>query len=160
MAQSEPDKVEKEQPQSEAISTGYDKEIPQSEPNKNLPQNENLIKNDKQALQNEQNAIKENKAISENELNEIMLKERAHLFTRREGFSYHYVHIEWRKGIRFGLVIKAYEQYILVCKLDPSSLSSEKLRIGDRLIDVDGKPVTNRTDAKRELVNAIKNNRK
>uniref|UniRef100_A0A915B552 PDZ domain-containing protein n=2 Tax=Parascaris univalens TaxID=6257 RepID=A0A915B552_PARUN len=103
-------------------------------------------------------ANKESK--EEDELQEKMLKERAHLFTRREGFSYHFVQIEWRRGSRFGLIIKAFEKFIVVSKLDPLSLCAQQLRIGDRLIDVDGKALTNREDAKREMVAAIKKNKK
>ncbi|KHN80619.1 hypothetical protein Tcan_13352 [Toxocara canis] len=94
------------------------------------------------------------------ELEERMIKERSHLFTRREGFSYHFVQIEWHKGARFGLIIKAYEKFIVVSKLDPVSLCAKKLRVGDRLIDVDGKALTNKDDAKKDMVIALKKNKK
>ncbi|VDM44986.1 unnamed protein product [Toxocara canis] len=87
-------------------------------------------------------------------------KERSHLFTRREGFSYHFVHIEWRKGSRFGLVVKAYEKFIVVSKLHPASICVDKLKVGDRLIDVDGKALTNKEDAKKNMVAALKKNKK
>ncbi|KAI6197183.1 hypothetical protein M3Y94_01194500 [Aphelenchoides besseyi] len=88
------------------------------------------------------------------------LKARAHLFKQREGFSYHYVKIPYIKGAKFGLIIKTADKCVLVSKLEPNSLCSDHLVLGDRLIDVDGVPVHDREQAKKLMLQRLAKTRK
>ncbi|KAI6172348.1 Tetratricopeptide repeat protein 26 [Aphelenchoides besseyi] len=101
------------------------------------------------------------------------LKARAHLFKQREGFTYHYVNITYKKGAKFGLIIKTADKDVLVSKLEPNSLCANQLavcfiimplllsyQIGDRLIDVDGEPVNDREQAKKLMLQRLAKTRK
>ncbi|CAD5235010.1 unnamed protein product [Bursaphelenchus xylophilus] len=88
------------------------------------------------------------------------LKAREHLFTRRRGYSYHCVVVRYRKGAKFGLVIKNADNSIFVSKMDPNSLCVDKLMIGDRLIDVDGTPIKDREEAKKLMLQRLGATRK
>ncbi|KAK0406853.1 hypothetical protein QR680_018845 [Steinernema hermaphroditum] len=77
--------------------------------------------------------------------------ERAKLIQRRDGFIYQLVKIEWKPGgPKLGLGIKHYQNRVLVSRSDPGSLVASQLRLGDHIIDIDGKPVTDK-DVAREL---------
>ncbi|VBB26040.1 unnamed protein product [Acanthocheilonema viteae] len=44
------------------------------------------------------------------------------LFKRREGFTYHYVQINYVKGCKFGLGIKHFQNNVIVSRIDPGSI--------------------------------------
>lgn len=45
------------------------------------------------------------------------------LFKRREGFTYHYVQINYVKGCKFGLGIKHFQNNVIVSRIDPGFIS-------------------------------------
>ncbi|KAI6197268.1 hypothetical protein M3Y94_01204100 [Aphelenchoides besseyi] len=103
-------------------------------------------------------AVPEQKPVDEEAEKE--LKARAHLFKQREGFIYRYVKIPYKKGAKFGLIIKTADKNVLVSKLEPNSLCADQLAVGDRLIDVDGEPVNDREQAKKLMLQRLAKTRK
>ncbi|KAI6232753.1 PDZ domain-containing protein [Aphelenchoides fujianensis] len=80
------------------------------------------------------------------------LKKRAHF--------YHYAKVPYKKGAKFGLIIKAFEKRVFVSKLEPKSLCADQLMVGDHLIDVDGEPVHDREQAKKLMLQRLSKTRK
>ncbi|VDN38054.1 unnamed protein product [Gongylonema pulchrum] len=78
--------------------------------------------------------------------------ERAKFITRRDGYAYFVARLDWKPGgPKLGLGIKHYQNRVLVSRCDPNSLASQQLQVGDHLIDIDGRPVTDK-DVCRELL--------
>ncbi|VDM98281.1 unnamed protein product [Thelazia callipaeda] len=95
--------------------------------------------------------------------------ERAKLIVRRDGYTYfvqlfsfstmnnnitqYFVaRIDWKPGgPKLGLGIKHYQNRVLVSRTDQNSLAAQQLLVGDHLIDIDGRPVTDK-DVCRELL--------
>ncbi|KAM3716926.1 Disks large [Dirofilaria immitis] len=78
------------------------------------------------------------------------------LFKRREGFTYHYVQINYIKGCKFGLGIKHFQNNVIVSRIDPGSLAAQSLQEKDHIIDINGIKVTDKEIARSLLVRALK----
>ncbi|VDK72421.1 unnamed protein product [Litomosoides sigmodontis] len=78
------------------------------------------------------------------------------LFKRREGFTYHYVQINYVKGCKFGLGIKHFQNNVIVSRIDPGSLAAQSLQEKDHIIDINGIKVTDKDVARSLLVRALK----
>uniref|UniRef100_A0A915PLD1 PDZ domain-containing protein n=1 Tax=Setaria digitata TaxID=48799 RepID=A0A915PLD1_9BILA len=70
------------------------------------------------------------------------------LFKRREGFTYHYVQINYVKGCKFGLGIKHFQDNVIVSRIDPGSMVAQSLQEKDHIIDINGIKVTDKEVAK------------
>ncbi|TKR60509.1 hypothetical protein L596_027745 [Steinernema carpocapsae] len=82
--------------------------------------------------------------------------DRAKLIQRRDGFLYQLVKIDWKPGgPKLGLGIKHYQNRVLVSRADPGSLAATQLLVGDHIIDIDGKPVTDKDVARELLLKAL-----
>jgi len=85
--------------------------------------------------------------------------ERAKLIQRRDGYEYLMVKIEWKRGgPKLGLGIRHFQNRVLVSRCDPNSLSAAEMRTGDHIIDVDGKPVTDKDVARELLLKSLQTN--
>lgn len=72
--------------------------------------------------------------------------------TRRPGYNYMLITLQWTEGSKFGLGIKHHQNRVFVCRLEPDSIaSSSPLKWGDRIIDVSGRPVSNK-DVTRDYI--------
>uniref|UniRef100_A0A8R1XZG6 PDZ domain-containing protein n=1 Tax=Onchocerca volvulus TaxID=6282 RepID=A0A8R1XZG6_ONCVO len=78
------------------------------------------------------------------------------LFKRREGFTYHYVQINYVKGCRFGLGIKHFQNNVIVTRIDPGSLVAQSLQEKDHIIDINGIKVTDKEVARSLLIRSLK----
>lgn len=68
--------------------------------------------------------------------------------------------LEWKPGgPRLGLGIKHYQNRVLVSRCDPGSLASQQLQVGDHLIDIDGRPVTDKDVCRELLLKSLQVNR-
>ncbi|CAD5225151.1 unnamed protein product [Bursaphelenchus okinawaensis] len=82
--------------------------------------------------------------------------ERAKFIQRRDGFEYFLVKIEWKPGgPKLGLGIRHYQNRVLVSRCDPNSLASSQMKVGDHVIDIDGKPVTDKDVAREFLLKSL-----
>ncbi|VDN29473.1 unnamed protein product [Gongylonema pulchrum] len=96
--------------------------------------------------------IRDEKKAAELEAKVHIPPERAKLIVRRDGYTYFLVRIDWKPGgMKLGLGIKHYQNRVLVSRCDPNSLAAQHLLVGDHLIDIDGRPVTDK-DVCRELL--------
>lgn len=96
--------------------------------------------------------IRDEKKAAELEAKVHIPPERAKLIVRRDGYTYFLARIEWKPGgPKLGLGIKHYQNRVLVSRCDPNSLAAQQLQVGDHLIDIDGRPVTDK-DVCRELL--------
>ncbi|MCP9264537.1 Sperm Meiosis PDZ domain [Dirofilaria immitis] len=78
--------------------------------------------------------------------------ERAKFIVRRDGYTYFLSRIDWKPGgPKLGLGIKHYQNRVLVSRTDQNSLAAQQLLVGDHIIDIDGRPVTDK-DVCRELL--------
>ncbi|CAD5224640.1 unnamed protein product [Bursaphelenchus okinawaensis] len=75
---------------------------------------------------------------------------------RQEGYTYHLAKIDFIKGCKFGLGIKHFQNKVLVTRVDPGSLSAKSLVAADRIVDVNGKPVTDKDVARALLLQSLK----
>lgn len=67
-------------------------------------------------------------------------------------FSFQLVKIEWKAGgPKLGLGIRHYQNRVLVSRCDAGSLAASQMKVGDHIIDIDSKPVTDK-DVARELL--------
>ncbi|KAI6179320.1 hypothetical protein M3Y98_00597600 [Aphelenchoides besseyi] len=85
--------------------------------------------------------------------NEVQLlpPEREKNVQRRPGYAYRLIQIDYQKGCKFGLGIKHHQNKVFVSRVDDGSLSARALMLGDRLIDVNGNPVSDK-DVARDLL--------
>ncbi|TKR60449.1 hypothetical protein L596_027694 [Steinernema carpocapsae] len=96
--------------------------------------------------------VRDEKKAEELEARVHIPADRAKLIQRRDGFLYQLVKIEWKPGgPKLGLGIKHYQNRVLVSRCDGGSLASQQLGVGDHIIDIDSKPVTDK-DVARELL--------
>lgn len=66
------------------------------------------------------------------------------------------VKITWKPGgPKLGLGIKHYQNRVLVSRCDPKSIAAKYLEVGDHLIDIDGKPVTDKDVCRQMLVKGL-----
>ncbi|KAI6240373.1 hypothetical protein M3Y99_00469400 [Aphelenchoides fujianensis] len=78
---------------------------------------------------------------------QLLPPEREKNVTRRDGFSYRLTQIDFVKGCKFGLGIKHYQNRVLVS------------RLGDRIVDVNGVPVSDKDVARDMLLMSLKKHR-
>lgn len=96
--------------------------------------------------------VRDEKKAEELEAKVHIPPERTKYIQRRDGFIYQLVKIEWKAGgPKLGLGIKHYQNRVLVSRCDQGSLAAQQLQIGDHVIDIDAKPVTDK-DVARELL--------
>ncbi|KAI6181087.1 hypothetical protein M3Y98_00791300 [Aphelenchoides besseyi] len=96
------------------------------------------------------------KKRAELEANVHIPADRAKLIQRRNGFEYLLVKIEWKSGgPKLGLGICHYQNRVLVSRCDPGTLAAAQLKVGDHIIDVDGKPVTDKDVAREMLLEGL-----
>jgi len=82
--------------------------------------------------------------------------ERMKLVQRRDGFEYLMAKLEWKQGgPKLGLGIRHYQNRVLVSRCDPNSLAAMQLRVGDHIVDIDGKPVTDKDVAREILLKSL-----
>uniref|UniRef100_A0A1I7Z343 PDZ domain-containing protein n=1 Tax=Steinernema glaseri TaxID=37863 RepID=A0A1I7Z343_9BILA len=74
---------------------------------------------------------------------------------RREGFNYMLLKIDYVKGCKFGLGIKHHQNKVLVSRVDEGSLSAKALVQGDRIIDINGDPVSDKDVARTLLLKSL-----
>ncbi|KAK0405997.1 hypothetical protein QR680_018307 [Steinernema hermaphroditum] len=79
---------------------------------------------------------------------------------RREGFAYMLLKIDFVRGCKFGLGIKHHQNKVLVSRVDEGSLSAKALIQGDRIIDINGDPVSDKDVARTLLVKSLQKTRK
>uniref|UniRef100_A0A7E4VHQ0 PDZ domain-containing protein n=1 Tax=Panagrellus redivivus TaxID=6233 RepID=A0A7E4VHQ0_PANRE len=80
--------------------------------------------------------------------------------TRREGFLYQITTIEHQRGCKFGLGIKHYQNKVIVSRVDEGSLSAKSLIAGDRIVDVNGTPVSDKDVARDLLLKSLQKTKK
>uniref|UniRef100_A0A915PUZ2 PDZ domain-containing protein n=1 Tax=Setaria digitata TaxID=48799 RepID=A0A915PUZ2_9BILA len=96
--------------------------------------------------------VRDAKKAAELEAKVHIPQERAKFIIRRDGYTYFLSRIEWKPGgPKLGLGIKHYQNRVLVSRTDQNSLASQQLLVGDHIIDIDGRPVTDK-DVCRELL--------
>ncbi|VDN02708.1 unnamed protein product [Thelazia callipaeda] len=96
--------------------------------------------------------VRDKKKAAEIETQCLIPRDRMKLVARRDGFSYFLARINWiPNGLKLGLGVKHYQNRVLVSRCDRNSLSAQCLLVGDHLLDIDGKPVTDK-DVCRELL--------
>ncbi|TKR72628.1 hypothetical protein L596_020046 [Steinernema carpocapsae] len=78
---------------------------------------------------------------------------------RREGFSYILLKIDFIKGCKFGLGIKHHQNKVLVSRVDEGSLSAKALILGDRIVDINGDPVSDKDVARTLLLKSLQKTR-
>ena len=101
--------------------------------------------------------VRDQKRIAELSARLQIPAEREKNITRREGYLYELVKIEWKAGggQKLGLGIKHYQNRVLVSKCDPGSLSAGVFLVGDHIVDLDGVPVTDKDVARGILVKTL-----
>uniref|UniRef100_A0A0R3RRS7 PDZ domain-containing protein n=1 Tax=Elaeophora elaphi TaxID=1147741 RepID=A0A0R3RRS7_9BILA len=98
------------------------------------------------------NLVRDPKKAAELEAKIHIPPERAKFIMRRDGYTYFVARIDWKPGgPKLGLGIKHYQNRVLVSRADQNSLAAQQLLIGDHIIDIDGRPVTDK-DVCRELL--------
>ncbi|CAB3396459.1 unnamed protein product [Caenorhabditis bovis] len=78
---------------------------------------------------------------------------------RKDGYQYSIVTINFKPGLKFGLGIKNVYRNVYVVKVEENSIVSTLLSVADRILDVDGEPVTDNTKCKSLLVKGLKENK-
>ncbi|EYC17091.1 hypothetical protein Y032_0031g2270 [Ancylostoma ceylanicum] len=86
-----------------------------------------------------------------------MTPERQRNFVVRPGFAYFLVILRVTQGLRFGLGIKHYRNMVIVSEVEEGTLSADALRVADRIIDVNGVPVTDKNVAKSLILRSLQN---
>ncbi|KAI6211891.1 hypothetical protein M3Y96_00482200 [Aphelenchoides besseyi] len=100
--------------------------------------------------------IRDEKRAEELEAKVHIPADRAKFIQRRDGFEYLLVKIEWKSGgPKLGLGIRHFQNRVLVSRCDPGTLAAAQLKVGDHIIDVDGKPVTDKDVAREMLLKAL-----
>uniref|UniRef100_A0A914QQW6 PDZ domain-containing protein n=1 Tax=Panagrolaimus davidi TaxID=227884 RepID=A0A914QQW6_9BILA len=100
--------------------------------------------------------IRDEKRAEELEAKVHIPAERSKYIQRRDGFVYNMVKIEWKPGgPKLGLGIKHYQNRVLVSRCDAGSLASQQLAIGDHIIDIDGKIVSDKDVARDFLLKSL-----
>jgi S1-C subfamily serine protease len=86
--------------------------------------------------------------------------EREKFVNRREGYLYQLVTIEHQRGCKFGLGIKHYQNKVIVSRVDDGTLSAKSLVAGDRIIDINGQPVSDKDVARDLLLKSLQKTKK
>ncbi|OZC06895.1 PDZ/DHR/GLGF domain protein [Onchocerca flexuosa] len=96
--------------------------------------------------------VRDAKKAAELEAKVHIPPERAKFILRRDGYTYFLSRIDWKPGgPKLGLGIKHYQNRVLVSRTDQNSLAAQFLLVGDHIIDIDGRPVSDK-DVCRELL--------
>uniref|UniRef100_A0A914QQX4 PDZ domain-containing protein n=1 Tax=Panagrolaimus davidi TaxID=227884 RepID=A0A914QQX4_9BILA len=98
-----------------------------------------------------------NNTSDNDELNEVKGKLG---FNERPGFEAILIKIVYRKGPKLGLIIRNYENCVMISRLDAGSLCAEKLIVGDRLVAVDGEAAKDREQTKKIILKGFSKRRK
>uniref|UniRef100_A0AC34F625 PDZ domain-containing protein n=1 Tax=Panagrolaimus sp. ES5 TaxID=591445 RepID=A0AC34F625_9BILA len=98
-----------------------------------------------------------NNTTENDELGEIKTKLG---FKERPGFDAILVEISYRKGPKLGLIIRNYENCVMISRLDAGSLCAEKLVVGDRLVAVDGEAAKDREQTKKIILKGFAKRKK
>jgi len=102
-----------------------------------------------------------NRYIEETDLTEVKPKvdllppEREKNLQRRGGYVYHLAQIDYKEGCKFGLGIKHFQNKVFVSRVDEGSLSALALVVGDRIVDVNGAPVSDKNVARTMLLRSL-----
>ncbi|KAI6238031.1 hypothetical protein M3Y99_00730100 [Aphelenchoides fujianensis] len=100
--------------------------------------------------------IRDEKKAEELEARVHIPADRAKFIQRRDGFEYLLVKIEWKPGgPKLGLGIRHYQNRVLVSRCDAGSLAAVQMKVGDHIIDIDGKPVTDKDVAREMLLKSL-----
>jgi len=103
--------------------------------------------------------IRDQKKVEEFESKVNIPENRARFIQRRGGYTYQLIKLDFKKGGRkIGLGIKHYQNRVLVSRIDPGSTSQEIFIVGDHIIDIDSKPVTDKDVAREFLVKGLTTN--
>ncbi|KAH7726866.1 PDZ domain-containing protein [Aphelenchoides avenae] len=78
---------------------------------------------------------------------------------RRAGYDYKLVRLDFQKGCKFGLGIKHFQNKVFVSRVDDGSISAKTLILGDRIVDVNGDPVSDKDVARTMLVKSLAKNK-
>ncbi|CAJ0588962.1 unnamed protein product [Cylicocyclus nassatus] len=81
--------------------------------------------------------------------------ERQRNFVPKPGFAYFLVILRVTPGLRFGLGIKTYRNLVIVSRVEPGTLSADALQVADRIVDVNGKPVSDKDVAKTLILRSL-----
>jgi len=96
--------------------------------------------------------IRDEKKAEELESRVHIPQERLKNIQRRDGYEYLLVKLQWVPGgPKLGLGIRHYQNRVLVSRCDAGSLAGQSLKIGDHIVDIDSKPVSDK-DVARELL--------
>jgi len=90
---------------------------------------------------------------------QLLPPEREKNVQRKDGYSYQMVQIDYQKGCKFGLGIKHFQNKVLVSRVDAGSLSAKSLALGDRIVDINGTPVTDKDVARNMLMRSLQKTR-
>ncbi|KAH7726296.1 PDZ domain-containing protein [Aphelenchoides avenae] len=74
---------------------------------------------------------------------------------RRPGYSYKLVRLDFHKGCKVGLGLKQLQNKVFVSRADDGSISAKALIAGDRIVDVNGEPVSDKDVARTMLVKSL-----
>jgi len=88
----------------------------------------------------------------------LLPPEREKNVQRRDGYSYHLANVDYQRGCKFGLGIKHFQNKVLVSRVDEGSLSAKALALGDRIVDIDGAPVTDKDVARNMILRSLQKN--
>ncbi|KAL6728613.1 hypothetical protein Aduo_010370 [Ancylostoma duodenale] len=80
--------------------------------------------------------------------------------TRKKGFAYSLVTINYVKGARFGLGIKHHKDQVIVSKSEKGSVCGDRLKRLDRIIDVNGTQVADRDVCEEMLIKSLQKTKK
>jgi len=100
--------------------------------------------------------VRDHKKAEELEAKMNIPEDRARFIQRRDGYNYQLVKFDWKRdGRKIGLGIKHYQNRVLVSRIDPGSLAQDYLALGDHVIDIDSRPVTDKDVAREFLIKGL-----
>ncbi|KAK5965070.1 hypothetical protein GCK32_016975, partial [Trichostrongylus colubriformis] len=85
----------------------------------------------------------------------VVPADRSRNFRVRAGFAYFLVTINFYEGVKIGLFVKHYRNQVIVSRVDDASLAAESLRVLDRIVDVNGAPVSDKDVCRTLIVRAL-----
>ncbi|VDL80403.1 unnamed protein product [Nippostrongylus brasiliensis] len=85
----------------------------------------------------------------------VLPEDRARNMTVKTGFSYFLVTMNFYEGAKVGLYLKHFRNQVIVSRTEEASLAGESLQMLDRIVDVDGIPVSDKDVCKTLIVRAL-----
>ncbi|VDL83531.1 unnamed protein product [Nippostrongylus brasiliensis] len=85
----------------------------------------------------------------------VLPEDRARNMTAKTGFSYFLVTMNFYEGAKVGLYLKHFRNQVIVSRTEEASLAGESLQMLDRIVDVDGIPVSDKDVCKTLIVRAL-----